>query len=157
MFICFHMFSYIHWILAIINRRYYCNIIRKFRWIIQWIHCLDIINHYSKHDGSQCSTLGHASINIQKFKSNTVNFNSLAPVGQKINQPVCNIWVGWYFLDFFKQNIMRESSNALLKSKEMSLTDFAPSSRLFSHMCWYFIRAIVELCPFLYADWSSPI
>ena len=54
------------------------------------------------------STLRHASINIQEFGSNTVNFNSLAPVGQEVNQPVCNIWVDRYFFYFLKRYIMRD-------------------------------------------------
>ena len=46
---------------------------------------------------------------------------------------------------------------ALLKSKEKAQTKPASRSSRSSQKCWHLIRAIVVLCPFLYADFSGPI
>ena len=48
-------------------------------------------------------------------------------------------------------------SKALLKSNEKALTKAASRSSRSSQKCWHLIRAIVVLCPFLYANWSGPI
>ena len=61
------------------------------------------------------------------------------------------------FLSLSHRMLWGTVSNALLKSNGKILIDLVPSSSHFSQVCWHLIRAMVELCPVLYANWSESI